>query len=1336
MTRVVRHLLLVVIFLICLTAPLDAAPARVTFQWPPNLTGGYYEIRGPGKQDTTGRLKETRVANLAEGSYRINGAGFTTVFAVRDGEVDFQSSPMCGVQLDRQTRTFHFLPVTITLDGNGADLPIAINGVTESLPPSAAKTQITLIHGPDHRLMTPAGTWSMAVDSRGQISLPGAPGGWNAGGSLLKLEPKAFSIEPGDQDFAWELRGIRPLRTGAAVMRLLPSENGYLLEFMAGKRKSNMRFFIGPDYRLSPDGKLDWMPFVDLARAPGRGEAQGTIRFTVRPEGFDRAAWQVAETDRQRREAAEKARKAAYRKIVLQAAATAPWSHEFVLTDFTRLFDFPEELLRYPLEFPLGKVRPAELSLSYVDEERGMPVVFQLGDVLEEQGFLRRATIAFRADLPRGGTRRFILTAGAKNLMAPPAARVAVIEKRQHEAVLAGNLLRARVPFGHRDFQPPLALAQAPAPVLGVARTATPQAWQVAGSFQAPPHLLVMSMAAGPLEEGPLRCVYRVAYRLAGGRRYTVDLTLQHNENYLGIDERLEGFRSADNADLRVDFKGVNPDRRQVMSNGGYQSIHGSIGHPFSGSFDDLLEAGGKLPYELGLNMPNSLGVMRATAFWNDQGSDALLLAIDRLRDWRTERRQVWHQSRGPGNLNFYSSGPRKYLLTRLEGQRRLWALALIPREEMLNRPHLPDKRFQKQVAGPEIRLWQKLGDFSLNRRKDWIFEWDEPLGCRLYTDADKVTYEEWVKRNSIEGANAFLSNIINCYWDVSGPCGAVSFRDMPRWFGMYERSRADWTEAQRKHVRAILLFMAYSSEDDNNLPHHSMLAGHPNFISDVKLTLPIACAVFPTHPHARQWRDSFLEYYREWLATYQRQPDASCGAIGGRWTENIACYSGQALKGALEAAVAMRVYDGSDLLNQPGIRAWVRWYLEAMMAPQDGVRLVPPEGAHAVAFEPGRKHSFHDVLFEVARQIRSTAPELSAQMAWVESNGRQGARPSLHSLLVRDYGPVFRYDFGGPHEAYAHFLQIAGNFNYRWGEGNGTLYYAAGNKVWSSNTQEGNGDEFDINRITAFSVNGRGLGRHATDQPLLDFDFAQFYRALADPAEVRQTGYLSRGLLLLGDECLLVFDHVAQRETAGQFAWINAGELPEIYQLQPGASPQDSSFTEMNSRDPSFRRPFRIRRYQGQGDFLTLVAPRPIDVKATPYGALLRGNEYVFMTASPRRYADENVAFAGTVGYARPGYLALLEGDRLRLGTLEVAHRGGDFGVALTLEGKQIHGWFAGRSGGTVRVVPPAGLDAARAQVMVDGAVATAAAQEAAIEFTVQISQAQGRKRFEIRFP
>ena len=52
-----------------------------------------------------------------------------------------------------------------------------------------------------------------------------------------------------------------------------------------------------------------------------------------------------------------------------------------------------------------------------------------------------------------------------------------------------------------------------------------------------------------------------------------------------------------------------------------------------------------------------------------------------------------------------------------------------------------------------------------------------------------------------------------------------------------------------------------------------------------------------------------------------------------------------------------------------------------------------------------------------------------------------------------------FRYDFGGPHESYAHMQNING-LSYRW-HGAGVVFYGAKGKVWSANTRETDGDEF-----------------------------------------------------------------------------------------------------------------------------------------------------------------------------------------------------------------------------------------------------------------------------------
>jgi hypothetical protein len=247
------------------------------------------------------------------------------------------------------------------------------------------------------------------------------------------------------------------------------------------------------------------------------------------------------------------------------------------------------------------------------------------------------------------------------------------------------------------------------------------------------------------------------------------------------------------------------------------------------------------------------------------------------MRDWKTSRRIVWRELDFPGYLNFFSRDGEKFLRLRLEGQQRHWAVSLIPRQEVtLNALHPPgtgrkqrtlslgevmeiarqrtgrEPNERLNLAGPEVRFWQKLTEFSLNRVKDLVFDWPEtterrlPLDLAFSSNAEPLTYEQWLNLYGLDERLGFLRTIVDCYWDFSSIVGPVTFRRMPRTFADYDRSRAQWTEEQRRHARSLLIFLAESCEDDANLPHHSMLAGHPNFINDVKQTIPLACAVFP----------------------------------------------------------------------------------------------------------------------------------------------------------------------------------------------------------------------------------------------------------------------------------------------------------------------------------------------------------------------------------------------------------------------------------------------------------------------------------------------------------
>ena len=126
-------------------------------------------------------------------------------------------------------------------------------------------------------------------------------------------------------------------------------------------------------------------------------------------------------------------------------------------------------------------------------------------------------------------------------------------------------------------------------------------------------------------------------------------------------------------------------------------------------------------------------------------------------------------------------------------------------------------------------------------------------------------------------------------------------------------------------------------------------------------------------------------------------------------------------------------------------------------------------------------------------------------------------------------------YDVGGPHEAFLTIQQLNGQ-GYRWtGDSNGALYYATKGQRWSWNGDEQNGDDFNINLIPLFNLDGKSLGAHGVDGLLYDFDFAQYYRAAgSNPA------YPWRGAMMVRDGYLAVYDHVADRKAAGKFQWCN----------------------------------------------------------------------------------------------------------------------------------------------------------------------------------------------------
>ena len=918
-------------------------------------------------------------------------------------------------------------------------------------------------------------------------------------------------------------------------------------------------------------------------------------------------------------------------------AQTAAWRHEMKLVDYMGVYDFPEELVSFPFTCPPNAVQKEHLKL--VRDENGPPVEYQLSNVVERGGYLTSATVHFRTDLPRSSTRRF-------NLVYDPAytpsfaPHVTLTTHADGTAVITASHQQLRVPTGEA------ASTNSP-PILGISRDGG-AAWIGGGSLLLPQDITLESLHGTIVDQGPLFLKYRLVYAFHSyvfncNRTWQVDLTVQHNERHLLVDESLSGFNPGDAVFWKLSYqKGLEPDGRLVMCGGGYNvGPHGQ----YCGAYDLRLRADGALPYQLGLFTPNSYGVMRSTVFFNDNGANALIFAINRPRDWKTPTRHAWSDIDAPENLYFYRRDGDAYARLALAGGERHWALGLLPREELviselpvspagqtLARKQRTPQRYtvRKDLegyptglgqfgAGPEVRLWQRLTDFSLNAYKDMVFDFDEPL-APYDPQGEKCTYDDyWVKGQHGGAVRGAIYVLAQRYWDLSG-----GLQQEWQYFKLYANSRAGWTEAQRRQIRSILIFIAHFAAEDSFQPHTSMMGGHPNFVAMAKPALLLAAAVFPNHPHAARWKSEFLRYWNEWLDVYTRRVNPGLGTWGGRWMENVACYWMASLKHAELAADAMIHCDNTQIFAHPLFKDLVRWTLDALAPCEESCRRLVPIGAHAYG------HVETEQLRQAAELLDKSDPVLARHLLWCLTNGKQGTKPDLRSRLYTDYGAVLWHDPGGPHEAFLTIQQLNGP-GYRWtGDSNGALYYSTHRRRWSWNGAEQNGDSFDINQIPLFNLDGKSLGAHQVDGLLYDFDFAQYYRAAgSNPA------YPWRGVMMLRDDYLAVYDHVADPKAVGKFQWCNyESHLQAEYFAHP-------DFTDLKEvRAP--HEPAPLTWDWGDAPPLDSMKPGPFSIRWT--GMLLpeTAGNYSFVADvgsgdTARIWLDKHLVYDSAVGKPLP---------------------------------------------------------------------------------------------------
>lgn len=570
--------------------------------------------------------------------------------------------------------------------------------------------------------------------------------------------------------------------------------------------------------------------------------------------------------------------------------------------------------------------------------------------------------------------------------------------------------------------------------------------------------------------------------------------------------------------------------------------------------------------------------------FWNPEKENAIVFAPYKTSEWKFTKYDSWPWDPTDEMLNFYAKENDSYMWVGVYVPKRHWAVSVIPESDVVingltnGRTYVPqfdeDMNFvgvdnfnqpyqNKWGAGPDVRLWEKLTDFSLNFYKDIIFDFEEDLNHTFSIPSIEPTMYSYSAYKVYTGSNmeSRWLELADRYWNHQADLSGIHFgHHKPSQIIDYLESRNTWTKEEREHVRSWYIWLANALlKGENALSgrYTALMGGQPNFFVPWMMNLAVIAAAFPEHPDSQVWKQAAEDQIREWFRQYVRKDDVVNNAVGGRFTENPICYNYASLGYLLRANYAFMDYDGSNIFDDnPVAWKWAKWNLSILipnMEYADGFRLPPSEGAHANAALFIENAGYNESIAYLAEQLLMSKDDearlLGENYKWVATRGEEGTRPELKSTLYTDYGPVMHYGVPGEaDEAYLH-LSVPHGRNYRWGDNNfigGTIFYSADNYNWSWNNMEDNGDKTRPDYISSFYVTGnghntinRGIRSAPSDNVLYDFNFAQEYFANADPntADVKTAG---RGVMMIRNDYIAILDDLRDKSYFGKFNWAN----------------------------------------------------------------------------------------------------------------------------------------------------------------------------------------------------
>ena len=409
------------------------------------------------------------------------------------------------------------------------------------------------------------------------------------------------------------------------------------------------------------------------------------------------------------------------------------------------------------------------------------------------------------------------------------------------------------------------------------------------------------------------------------------------------------------------------------------------------------------------------------------------------------------------------------------------------------------------------------------------------------------------------------------------------------------------------------------------------------------------------------------------------------------------------------------------------------------IVRPSEGPRRVfPPLGAHSEGRKTPRSmwymgaamRNYSPLVAEhlmwAARptdqdmEVPLTAPDPYAVMYQQPDN--YGTNPHLRTAKYTGYGITLRAEVDTPHELSVHLIQVDDGPNYRWGiageGGCGVIYFYANGKGYSHNAREDVGDRAveDTDLATNFGVwkDGvfRSVGRNVLSRPHYDLRFAQFAEIVPrqGPAAYSWPEYVSRSVMLAGDDYFLVHDKVSDPQVKHRFSWFvsKGDEFPHITMLTGPQRREIGLGTSVETEATSGR------WIDGAGDSLAVVTYKEgIQGQVAPFGGrvtLPGGSDLLFASQKTIQFHEIDSSFRGTSGIIRKSQhlieMALFHGTHIAAAGLSFDTPDGDLGISArittSVAAGVAEGYFFAPSVSTVEIGLPS--NAERMTLYIDG--------------------------------